>query len=240
MKNTNKKRILPDFSKFEEKVGITFSDKTLLKTAFAHRSFINESRGIVPEHNERLEFLGDAVLELVTSDFLYKKYPKKPEGELTALRAALVNTKSISDAAQKLGMNDFLLLSKGEAKDEGRARNFILADTFEAFIGAVYLDRGYSVAQKFIADNLFHKIDEIEAKKLWQDPKSRFQEFAQEKFSITPHYEKVGESGPDHNKRFISAVFLEEKEIARGEGKSKQEAEQNAAEKAVEKMVVSD
>ncbi len=234
MKKIKKKtKSLPDFSLFEKKIGINFEDKTLLKVAFTHRSFINENKGVVPEHNERLEFLGDAVLELVVSEYLFKKYPKKPEGELTAVRAALVNTESIADAAQKLGMNDFLLLSKGEAKDTGRARRFILADTFEALIGAIYLDKGYDVAKDFIAKNLFHKTDEIVEKKLWQDPKSRFQEKAQAIVSITPKYKMVEESGPDHDKRFVSAAFLGEEEVARGEGKSKQEAEQNAAKNAL-------
>jgi ribonuclease-3 len=217
------KKKLPDFEEFEKNAGLKFNDKTLLKTAFAHRSFIKENRGVVPEHNERLEFLGDAVLELASSDFLYKKYPKKPEGELTALRAALVNTQSIYSAAKNLNMNEYLLLSKGEAKDTGRARQFILADSFEALIGAIYLDQGYKAAREFIARNLFGKIDEIVEKKLWQDPKSRFQEISQDTRGITPRYELVQEIGPDHNKRFISVVILDDEKIAQGEGKSKQE-----------------
>lgn len=210
-----------------------FNDKLLLKTAFTHRSYLNENRGEAREHNERLEFLGDAVLELVVTEFLYAKYPDKPEGDLTSYRAALVNTNSISDAAQKLGMNDYLLLSKGEAKDTGRARAYILANTFEAFIGALYLDQGYVAAQSFIAANLFHKADEVVAKRLWQDAKSRFQEMSQEKVGITPNYRLVDESGPDHDKHFVSGVFLHGEEIARGEGRSKQEAEQQAAEAAL-------
>jgi ribonuclease III len=172
-------------------------------------------------------------LELVVTEFLFAKYPTEPEGVLTAYRAALVNTQSISDAASKLGMNDFLLLSHGEARDTGRARNSILANTFEALIGALYLDKGYIAARDFIAAQLFHKTDEVVAKRLWQDAKSRFQEIAQEKLSLTPRYDLVSQSGPDHDKHFIMGVFLGDEQIATGDGKSKQEAEQSAAENAL-------
>jgi len=219
-----------DFSAFEQKTGFTFQNKTLLKQAFTHRSYINEHKGSGLEHNERLEFLGDAVLELVMTEFLYAKFPQKPEGELTAYRAALVNTQSIAAASTELEMNEFLLLSKGEAKDTGRARLYILANTFEAFIGALYLDQGYDAAKKFIDDNLFHKADEIVEKRLWQDAKSRFQELAQEKEGVTPNYELIGEKGPDHDKHFLTGVFLGKNKIAEGSGPSKQEAEQEAAE----------
>ncbi len=227
---------MPNFDEFEKRAKLNFKNKTLLKVAFTHRSFMNENRGVVPEHNERLEFLGDAVLELVSSEFLFGRYPEKPEGELTAIRAALVNTQSIFDAAQKLGMNDYLLLSKGESKDTGRARKFILADAFEALIGAIFLDRGYDAAREFIAENILYKTDEIVEKKLWQDPKSRLQELMQEKESLTPKYELVQEVGPDHDKRFISAVKLNDRILAKGEGKSKQESEQKAAKAALEAM----
>jgi ribonuclease-3 len=225
---------MPDFPKFEERTGIVFNNKELLKTAFTHRSYLNENRGTVKEHNERLEFLGDAVLELVVTDFLYKKYPERPEGELTAFRAALVNTQSISAAAVELNMNDFLLLSRGESKDTGRARQFILANTFEAFIGAVYLDQGYDAARTFISETIFPKIDGIVAGRLWQDAKSYFQEKAQELLSVTPSYELSSEAGPDHDKKFISVVMLGDERIAEGEGRSKQEAEQEAARHALE------
>ncbi len=221
-----------NFTPFEHKTGFTFKNKTLLRQAFTHRSYLNEHKGF-GEHNERLEFLGDAVLELVVSEFLFGQYSTKPEGELTAYRAALVNTTSISQAAQELGMNDFLLLSRGEAKDKGRARQYILANTYEAFIGALYLDQGYDAAAHFIADTLLSKVDAIVRGELWQDSKSEFQEMAQEKFGTTPHYELVDERGPDHDKQFTSAVFIGDREIARGEGKSKQEAEQAAAQKAL-------
>jgi len=225
---------MKDFSLFEEKTGFVFNDKSLLKQAFTHRSYINEHPKEELGHNERLEFLGDAVLELITTDFLYAKYPDKPEGELTAFRAALVNTQSIASAATELGMNEFLLLSKGEAKDEGRARLYILANTFEAFIGALYLDQGYDAAKKFIGDSLFHKAEKIVEDRLWQDAKSRFQELAQEKTSITPTYELLNETGPDHDKQFVTGVFLGEEKVAKGNGRSKQEAEQAAAENALE------
>ena len=221
-----------DLEKFEERAGISFNNKTLLKQAFTHRSYLNEHKG-VGEHNERLEFLGDAVLELIVSDFLYAKYPDKPEGELTAFRAALVNTMSISEAAANLDMNKHLLLSKGEAKDIGRARQYILANTFEAVIGALYLDQGYNLAKSFVGGALFEKTDAIVRGELWQDAKSKFQEYSQETFGVTPHYELIGESGPDHDKHFTTGVFIGDREIARGEGKSKQEAEQAAAERAL-------
>lgn len=222
-----------DFGPFEEKIQVGFKDKRLLETAFTHRSYLNENRAPGREHNERLEFLGDAVLELAVTEFLYKKYPQKPEGELTALRAALVNTISISDAAVKLGMNEFLLLSRGEAKDTGRARGIILANAFEAVIGAIYLDQGYDAAYRFIETQLFHKTEEVVEKRLWQDAKSRFQEIAQDKAGVTPTYELVDQSGPDHDKTFVVAAYLQREKIAAGEGRSKQEAEQAAAEKAL-------
>jgi ribonuclease-3 len=224
---------MADFSAFESKIGHAFRDKRLIQTAFTHRSYINENRGHVSEHNERLEFLGDAVLELVVTEFLYAKYPEKPEGDLTAYRAALVNTQSISDAASILGMNEFLLLSRGESKDTGRARLIILANAFEALIGALYLDAGYDAAKNFIGAQLFHKTEEVVAKRLWQDAKSRFQEMAQEKTGITPSYQLLDQSGPDHDKRFIVGAYIGEVKIAQGDGRSKQEAEQDAAQKAL-------
>jgi len=225
---------MKDFGSFEERSGFTFINKQLLMQAFTHRSYINEHPKDGLEHNERLEFLGDAVLELVTTEFLYAKYPENPEGELTAFRAALVNTQSIASVATELGMNEFLLLSKGESKDEGRARLYILANTFEAFIGALYLDQGYDAAKKFIDTFLLPRADEIVEKRLWQDAKSRFQELAQEKTSITPTYELLNETGPDHDKQFVAGVFLGEEKVAKGTGRSKQEAEQSAAENALE------
>ncbi len=224
---------MKDFSKFEKSIKVSFKNKKLLEQAFTHRSFLNEHSKTKRGHNERLEYLGDAVLELVVTEYLYSEFPEKPEGDLTAYRAALVNTISISRAAQELQMNDYLLLSKGEAKDTGKARQYILANTFEALIGALYLDGGYSVAKKFIAENLFHRLPTILKEGLWQDAKSRFQEKAQELVSITPTYRVLEEKGPDHDKQFIVGVFLVDECIAHGEGKSKQEAEQSAAKEAL-------
>jgi ribonuclease-3 len=226
---------MPDFSSFSKKIGITFHNDDLLVEAFTHRSYLNEHREYAGSHNERLEFLGDAVLELATTDFLFKKYPTKPEGELTSYRAALVNTVSLAETAQRLGINEYLLLSKGESKDTGRARDVILADAFEAIIGAIYLDQGFVPAEAFIAKNLFDKIDGVIAKGSYQDAKSRFQELAQEKKGTTPRYETLSEDGPDHAKLFTVGVFIGTEEIARGEGQSKQEAEQAAARAGLDK-----
>jgi len=227
---------MPDFSEFAKKLGFSFKNPDLLIEALTHRSYLNEHREYTGVHNERLEFLGDAVLELAATGFLFKKFPAKPEGELTSYRAALVNTLSLAESAQALGVNDYLLLSKGEAKDTGRAREVILADAFEALIGAIYLDSGYADAETFVAKSLFGKIDEIIANRAYQDAKSRFQEIAQEKHSTTPRYETLSEEGPDHARHFVVGVFIGAEEIARGEGQSKQEAEQSAAEAGLKKM----
>jgi ribonuclease-3 len=223
-----------DFSVFEKKLGITFADKHLLTQAFIHRSYINENPKSGFAHNERLEFLGDAVVELVVTRYLYDRYPESNEGELTAYRSALVNAVTLADVAEHLGMNDFLLLSKGETKDTGKARQYILANTFEAFVGALYIDGGYSAAENFIASVLFGKIDDIVTKKLWRDAKSLIQEKAQEHVGVTPAYNVIQESGPDHDKRFVIGIYFGPELIAEGKGKSKQEAEQEAAHKALE------
>ncbi len=228
------KRSLPDFAKFEEIIGLTFKNKELLRRAFTHRSYLNENRALESSHNERLEFLGDAVLELMVTEYLFEKYPDSNEGDLTAFRASLVNAITLSEVAQKINVNDYLLLSKGEAKDTGKARQYILANTMEAIIGAVYLDQGYDAAKYFIAKNLFHLIDKIVEEKTWIDAKSKFQEKAQEKESTTPAYKTIKEDGPDHDKHFTVAVYLNKDKIAVGEGKSKQEAEQAAARNALE------
>lgn len=223
-----------DYSKLEKKLNIKFKDKDLLQQAFIHRSYINENKKNKLSHNERLEFLGDAVLELVVTEFLYKKYPQSPEGELTSYRSALVNAITLSKIAGDMGMNDFLLLSKGEAKDVGRARTIILANTFEAFIGALYLDQGYDETGKFIAKNLLEKLEEeIVAKNLWRDAKSLLQEKAQEVLNVTPSYKMLSDTGPDHNKVFTIGLYFDEKLIAEGKGHAKQEAEQEAAKKAL-------
>lgn len=227
---------MPDFSSLAHTLGLSFNNLDLLAEALTHRSYLNEHREYAGSHNERLEFLGDAVLELAVTDFLFKKYPAKPEGDLTAYRAALVNTVSLAESAQALGINDYLLLSKGEAKDTGRARDVILADAFEAIIGATYLDQGFSAAEAFIAQNLYGKIDDVIAKRSYQDAKSRFQELAQEKRGTTPSYKTLSEEGPDHSKLFTVGIFIGKEEIARGDGQSKQEAEQSAAEAGLRAM----
>lgn len=224
---------MPEFAQLEERLGVSFNNKDLLQLAFTHRSYLNEHRTEVSEHNERIEYLGDAVLELIVTHYLYHEFSDTPEGELTAYRAALVNTQTLSSVAGELGMNDFLLLSKGEAKDTGRARTYILANTFEAFLGALYLDQGYAAAERFVEAHLFPRTQEVIEKKLWKDDKSRLQEEAQERVSITPHYEVLSAVGPDHAKQFTIAVFLGEEKVAEGIGSSKQEAEQQAAEKAL-------
>jgi ribonuclease-3 len=223
-----------DFKSFEEKVGVQFNDLELLRQAFTHRSYLNEHRGEVSGHNERLEFLGDAVLELISTHFLYEKFPDKPEGELTAYRAALVNAVTCAEVANALNMNDYLLLSRGEAKDTGRARGVLLANALEALIGAMYLDQGYEAARQFIAKHLFPKLDDIIRRRLWQDPKSTLQEKAQDAEGITPSYAVIRESGPDHDKHFTVGVYLRDKLLAQGDGKSKQEAEQESARNALE------
>ncbi len=225
---------MKDFSVLEKKLDNVFKNKNLLTQAFVHRSYLNENPQIGLGNNERLEFLGDAVLELAVTEYLYAQYPGKSEGELTGWRAALVNTKMISAAAAKLGFGDFLLLSRGEAKEDGKSRQYILANTFEAFIGALYLDRGYDPCQKFIKDNLLIELPEIIAKKLYKDAKSRFQEVAQEIVKVTPSYRVLAEKGPDHAKHFTVGVYLGDELVARAGGYSKQEAEEETAKKALE------
>lgn len=225
---------MQDISAHAKTLGVTFKNLDLLTEALTHRSYLNEHR-TAGHHNERLEFLGDAVLELAVTAFLFQKFPSKPEGDLTAFRAALVNTFSLAETAEVLGVNDMLLLSKGEKKDTGRARQIILANAFEAILGAIYLDQGFDAAAEFVATHLHPKIDIVIKNRSWQDAKSHFQEAAQDKKSTTPTYRTMSEVGPDHDKHFTVAVFLGDAEIARGEGKSKQEAEQSAAQAALDK-----
>ncbi len=224
---------MKDFSKLEKKLGLKFKNKDLLINAFCHRSFLNENPDYYLPHNERLEFLGDAVLELVITEELYKKYPQKPEGELTNWRASLVNSKMLSRVAEELGFNDFLLLSRGEEKETGKARQYILANTFESLIGSIYLDLGYKTCENFIKKYLIAKLPEIIEKGLFRDAKSRFQEEAQERTGITPTYKVLKESGPDHAKHFSIGVFLEKDIVGQGTGSSKQEAEEAAAKNAL-------
>ncbi len=222
-----------DFSKFEKKLGLKFKNKDLLIQAFCHRSYLNENPSFHLENNERLEFLGDAVLELVITENLYQKYPKKSEGELTNWRASLVNAKMLGELAGELEFNEFLLLSRGESKELGKARQYILANTFEALIGSIYLDSGYKPCQEFIKKYLIKKLPEIIKKGLFKDAKSSFQEEAQERVGLTPTYKVLKEWGPDHAKHFIIGVFLDQELVAEGEGSSKQEAEDEAAKNAL-------
>ena len=222
-----------DFSKFEETAGVEFKDKAILRQAFTHRSYINENRSSGLEHNERLEFLGDAVLELIITNYLYKRFPAMNEGELTSLRSALVNADTCALVAQKLGANDFLFLSKGESKDMGRARQYILANTLEAVIGAIYLDQGIEASENFILTHITPLTESIIENGTWTDAKSLFQEKAQEHESITPAYKTLHESGPDHDKKFTIGVYLGHDLVGQGEGKSKQDAEQDAARDAL-------
>ena len=229
----SERNIESDLQMLQELLGVTFADPTVLLSAVTHRSYLNEHREATWEHNERLEFLGDAVLELVVTDYLFSKYPEKPEGELTAIRAALVNTNSLAAASEILGVNKYLLMSKGESKDEGRARQYILANVFESCIGAMYLDQVYDSAKKFIADRLFGNTEDIVKQRLWQDAKSRFQELSQEHASITPTYDTLSQDGPDHDRIFTVGVFLRHEKVGEGKGRSKQEAEQQAAQAAI-------
>lgn len=224
---------MKDFSKLEKELNVKFKKKDLLIQAFCHRSYLNENPDVSLKNNERLEFLGDAVLELIVTEYLYDKYPDKPEGELTNWRAALVNAKMLSKVAREMGLNDYLLLSKGEFKEEGKARQYILANTFEAFMGALYLDRGYKKCEEIIKKYVLAKLPEIIEKGLFKDAKSTFQEEAQEKTGITPTYKVLKESGPDHFKKFVVGIYLGTEKVAEGEGSSKQEAEVSAAKEAL-------
>lgn len=222
-----------DFSILEARLGVTFEERGLLKQALTHRSYLNENRSYPLGHNERLEFLGDAVLQLVVTEFLYKKFPAKPEGELTAYRGGLVNTEMLAALATELNLDEFLLLSKGERRDAGRARRIILADAFEAVIGAIRLDQGYDAAQRFIARLLLPKTDEIVAKELYRDAKSRLQEVVQERLKVTPTYAVLEQNGPDHDRTFIVGVYFGSELIAKGSGPAKPQAEKEAAKAAL-------
>lgn len=218
----------------EKLLGTSFTEKELLQTAMTHRSYINEHRGYPLDHNERLEFLGDAVLELVVTEYLFHHYDN-PEGELTTWRAALVRGEMLARVSRELGVEKYLMMSRGEAKDTGRAREYLLANACEAIIGAIYLDKGYEEAKKFILNYIVTHIEEVFDKKLFRDPKSHFQEVAQERVSITPSYREHTAIGPDHDKNFVIGAYLGEELVATGEGPSKQEAQRNAAKSALEK-----
>lgn len=223
---------MKEISSLESALGAVFLNKDLLHTALTHRSYVNENPDWHLPHNERLEFLGDAVLELVVTRYLYLNF-ENPEGDLTSYRAALVNSQMLSAVSGELGVNDFLLLSKGEAKDMGKARMYILANAFEAIVGAIYLDQGYDAASGFIERTILSRMQDVLDKKLYRDAKSFFQEKAQEIDGVTPTYKVTREWGPDHDKHFVVGVYLGEELVAEGEGSSKQIAQQDAAEKGL-------
>ena len=224
-----------DLGPLEKTLGVTFNDVEKLRQALVHRSYLNENPSFPLEHNERLEFLGDAVLELVVTDHLYEHY-QLPEGELTNLRAAVVRGEMLSSIAEELGLNDYLLLSRGERKDVGKARQYILANAVEAVIGAVYLDQGYEAAAGLIERYIVSKLEMVMKEGLHIDNKSKFQEMAQERFRITPTYEVLEEEGLDHAKHFRVGVFVDQKQYGEGKGSSKQEAQQKAAKAALQKL----
>jgi ribonuclease III len=215
-------------------LGIKVEHPAFFQEALTHRSYLNENRGYPYPHNERLEFLGDAVLELIVTEFLFEKFPQKPEGELTNLRAALVNGEMLGNIGKEIGLDAFLLMSRGESKDTGRARSYLVANAMEAVIGALYKDQGYLGSKGFIEKNIFTKLDKVIAEGLYTDAKSYFQEKAQAHTSITPSYRILEESGPDHDRKFVAGVYLEEELVAQGEGASKQEAQRSAAKNALE------
>jgi len=225
--------LMKDFSLLEKKLGLEFRNKDFLVQAFVHRSYSNENPNFKISNNERLEFLGDAILEKVVTVYLYLKYPDKPEGVLTSWRSALVNAKMLSKVASQLGFNNFLLLSQGEEKETGKARQYILADALEAFIGALYLDQGIKTCQRLIKENILKNLPDIVKNGFFKDAKSRLQEEAQERAGITPDYKVIKEWGPDHAKHFTVGVYFGKKVIAKGEGSSKHEAEEAAAEEAL-------
>lgn len=224
-----------DYSTLENISGIKFGNIKLYDNAFTHKSYINENRNNDKNDNERMEFLGDAVLELIVTEFLYIKYPD-PEGVLTNWRSALVKKETLAEIARDLELGQYLFLSKGENATGGRDKDYILANTFEAFLGAIYLDQGYEISQKFVSEKLLVRLEKIIAEGLHIDAKSHFQEIAQEKTTITPNYRLVKEEGPDHNKIFTMGVYLNDKLYGTGQGQNKQAAEQAAARNALEKQ----
>jgi ribonuclease-3 len=224
-----------NLDKLQKTIGIEFKNLDKLRNALVHRSYLNEHKSFSIDHNERLEFLGDAVLELVVTDYLFNHF-NEAEGVLTNWRSSLVNGERLASISEELGLYDFMYLSKGESQDTNKkARQYIMANAFEALIGAIYLDKGYDTASKFINDNLIVHLSKIIEEKTYIDAKSKFQEKAQEKLGITPYYRVVSESGPDHNKKFVVGVYIDKKLVAKGEGYSKQEAQTNAADAALQK-----
>jgi len=226
-----------DLAKLQKRLGVKFKNDGLLKQALVHRSYLNEHPDFKIGHNERLEFLGDAVLEIVVTEFLYLNFTETPEGDLTNWRASLVNAKMLYEIARELNIEEGLYLSKGESRDKNKkSRQFILANAVEAIIGAMYLDSGLETAKTFILKNVVSKLDDILRNQSYLDPKSHFQEKAQEMRGITPHYQILDEEGPDHAKIFTVGLYLDEELVSTGQGSSKQEAQVDAAAKGVKKM----
>lgn len=223
------------YKKLEKQIGFKFKDYHLLRHAFVHRSYLNEHKDSELEHNERLEFLGDAVLELVVTEYLYKNFPN-PEGDLTNWRSALVKGEMLAKVSRQLHLGDYLFLSHGEEKSGGREKDYLLANTFEALIGVIYLELSYAKAKKFITEFLLVHLDEILKTGSYIDAKSKFQEIAQEKVGITPNYHLKHEEGPDHSKVFTMVAFIGERMVGKGKGGSKQIAEQKAAEDALKRL----
>jgi ribonuclease III len=221
------------FLNFLSSLGLFVKDTDTFRLAFTHRSFVNENGG---NDNERLEFLGDAVLELVTTEYLFREFPEKPEGHLTAIRSALVQKNSLAKSAEDISLGNCLFLSKGEEMAGGRKKPYILANTFEAVIGALFLELGISGVRVFLDKTLFPSLETILKDQSHIGPKTEFQEMAQEKFLITPHYKLLFEEGPDHAKVFTMGAFLDEKKIGEGKGTSKQNAEMDAAKNALENL----
>jgi ribonuclease-3 len=225
-----------DTSALQKTIGIKFKSVDLLLESLTHRSYLNENPKAGVTHNERLEYLGDAVLELIVSEELYEKFPKEPEGQLTVLRAALVNYQILAKVAEAVGLQDFIMMSRGERKDTGRAREVILANAIEAVIGAVYLDQGLEKTRAFVKKFVMENLAEVLKTKSYKDAKSELQEIVQEKFRVTPTYRVLGEEGPAHKRVFTMGVYFGEKMIAEGEGQSKQDAEIEAAKNALKKV----
>lgn len=225
-----------DPGKLEKKSGIVFKNKDLLTEALTHRSYLNELPSWHLPHNERLEYLGDAVLELLVSEELFARFPAYPEGKLTVLRAALVNYQMLARVAEGLGLESLILMSRGERKDTGKAREVILANAMEAVIGAMYLDQGLEKVRSFVRKFVMANLDEVMKTKSYRDAKSELQEMVQERLRLTPTYRMLGETGPAHRRLFKMGVYFGEKLVAEGEGQSKQEAELEAAKNALAKQ----
>ena len=230
-----KKEAPTDLDQFSKIIGIKFKDSDLLLEGLTHRSYLNENTRWHLPHNERLEYLGDAVLELAVTEELFGKFPNYPEGQMTVLRAALVNYQNLASVARDIKLHDFILMSRGERRDEGKAREVILANAIEAVIGAIYLDAGMEGAKKFILQFIWPRLPEILKTKSYRDAKSELQEIVQEKLKITPSYKTIEESGPAHKRLFKIGVYFDDKLIAEGGGQSKQEGELEAAKEALKK-----